>query len=152
MREEKNAALLRQVLDRLKTLEGVRNDVDLAEPLGTNKRNVSAWKERGSLPWDRLLAYCLRRQVSLEWLINGRGASQVTALVAEPGSVYRLETDQDVVYGIAADVYRALQQEGAAISPDKFAQVVRLLHRDMLQAGEEAVAYDKVREVVRLAG
>ena len=36
MREEKNAALLRQVLDRLKTLEGVRNDVDLAEPLATN--------------------------------------------------------------------------------------------------------------------
>ena len=152
MREEKNAALLRQVLDRLKTLEGVRNDADLAEPLATNKRNVSAWKERGTLPWERLHAYCLRRQISLEWLINGRGAAQVTTLVAEPGSVYRLETDQDVIYRIAADVYRALQQQGTAISADKFGQVVRLLHRDMLQNGGDAVAYDKVFEVVKLAG
>lgn len=152
MREEKNAALLRQVLDRLKALEAVRNDVDLAEPLGTNKRNVSAWKERGTLPWERLHAYCQRRQISLEWLINGRGAARVTALVAEPGSVYRLETDQDTVYRIAADVYRALQQQGTVISADKFAQVVRLLHRDLLHSGGDTVAYDKVLEVVRLAG
>jgi hypothetical protein len=152
MREEKNAALLRQVLDRLKALEGVRNDVDLAEPLATNKRNVSAWKERGTLPWERLHAYCRRRQISLEWLINGRGAAQVTALVAEPGSVYRLETDQDMVYRIAADVYRALQQQDTAISADKFTQVVRLLHRDLLHSGGDAVAYDRVVEVVKLAG
>ena len=72
--------------------------------------------------------------------------------MAEPGSVYRLETDQDVIYRIAADVYRALQQQGTAISADKFGQVVRLLHRDMLQNGGDAVAYDKVFEVVKLAG
>lgn len=152
MTEAKRGDQLRQVLDRLKTLEGVRADIDLAEPLATNRRNVSAWKERGSLPWDRLYDYCLRRQISLEWLLNGRGAVRVTELVAEPGVVYRLDTDQDVVYRIAADVYRAMRESGTEISPEKFAQVTRLLHRDMLHSHSDQVAYDKVLEVVKLAG
>ena len=152
MTEAKRGDQLRQVLDRLKTLEGVRADIDLAEPLATNRRNVSAWKERGSLPWDRLYDYCLRRQISLEWLLNGRGAVRVTELVAEPGGVYRLDTDQDVVYRIAADVYRAMRESGTELSPEKFAQVTRLLHRDMLHSHSDQVAYDKVLEVVKLAG
>lgn len=152
MAEANRSELLRQVLDRLKTLEGVRSDVDLAEPLATNRRNVSAWKERGTLPWDRLYDYCQRRQISLEWLLNGRGAREVNQLVAEPGAVYRLDTDQDAVYRIAADVYRALQQSGTTLNAEKFAQVVRLLHRDMLHTHSDAVAYDKILEVVKLAG
>lgn len=152
MAEGKRGDQLRQVLDRLKTLEGVRNDVDLAGPLVTNKRNVSAWKERGSLPWECLFDYCQRRQISLEWLINGRGAREATQLVSEPGAVYRLDTDQDVLYGIAADVYRALQQSHAEISPDKFSQVLRLLHRDMLHSRSEQVAYEKILEMVKLVG
>ena len=152
MAEGSRSDLLRQVLDRLKVLEGVRSDVDLAEPLATNRRNVSAWKERGTLPWDRLYDYCQRRQISLEWLLNGRGAREVTQLVAEPGAVYRLDTDQDAVYTIAADVHRALQQSGTSLSSDKFAQIVRLLHRDMLHTHSDSVAYDKIVEVVKLAG
>lgn len=152
MAEGKRSDQLRQVLDRLKTLEGVRNDVDLAGPLATNRRNVSAWKERGALPWDRLYDYCQRKQISLEWLINGRGAIAVTQLVAEPGAVYRLDTDQDVLYRIAGDVYRALQQSNTQLSPEKFTQVMRLLHRDMLHTRSEQVAYEKVLEVVKLAG
>lgn len=152
MAEATRSDQLREVLDRLKALEGVRSDVDLAGPLATNRRNVSAWKERGTLPWDRLYDYCRRRQVSLEWLLNGRGATHVTQLVAEPGAVYRLDTDQDAVYRIAADVYRALQQTNASLNPEKFAQVVRLLHRDMLHSRSDQVAYDKIVEVVKVAG
>lgn len=152
MTEETRSNVLRQVLNRLKSLEGLRNDVELAEPLATNRRNISAWKERGTLPWDRLHDYCQRRQVSLEWLINGQGASHVTQLVAEPGAVYRLDTDQDLLYTIAADIYRALRQSNTELSPEKFAQIMRLLHRDMLDSRREQVAYDKILDVVKLAG
>lgn len=152
MAEGKRSGQLRQVLDRLKVLEGVRNDVDLAGPLATNKRNVSAWKERGTLPWERLHDYCQRRQISLEWLINGRGAREVTQLIAEPGAVYRLDTDQDVLYQIAADVYRALQQADTQLTPEKFSRVMRLLHRDMLHNHSQQVAYEKILEMVKLAG
>ncbi len=152
MAEDTRSDLLRQVLDRLKSLEGLRSDVELAEPLATNRRNIAAWKERGTLPWDRLYDYCQRRQISLEWLLNGRGASHVTQLVAEPGAVYKLDTDQDVLYRIAADIYRALRQSDTELSPEKFAQVMRLLHRDMLDSRGQQIAYEKILEVVKLAG
>jgi len=152
MAEDTRSDLLRQVLDRLKSLEGLRSDVELAEPLATNRRNIAAWKERGTLPWDRLYDYCQRQQVSLEWLLNGRGASHVTQLVAEPGAVYKLDTDQDVLYRIAADIYRALRQSDTELSPEKFAQVMRLLHRDMLDSRSQQIAYEKILEVVKLAG
>lgn len=152
MAEDTRSDLLRQVLDRLKSLEGLRSDVELAEPLATNRRNIAAWKERGTLPWDRLYDYCQRQQVSLEWLLNGRGASRVTQLVAEPGAVYKLDTDQDVLYRIAADIYRALRQSDTELSPEKFAQVMRLLHRDMLDSRGQQIAYEKILEVVKLAG
>jgi hypothetical protein len=152
MAEDIRSDLLRQVLDRLKSLEGLRSDVELAEPLATNRRNIAAWKERGTLPWDRLFDYCQRRQISLEWLLNGRGASHVTQLVAEPGAVYKLDTDQDVLYRIAADIYRALRQSDTDLSPEKFAQVMRLLHRDMLHSHSQQIAYEKILEVVKLAG
>ncbi len=152
MTDESRGALLRQVLDRIKSVEGVPNDVDLAEPLATNRRNIAAWKERGSLPWERLYDYCQRRRISLEWLLNGQGASQLTHLVAEPGAVYKLETDQDTLYQIAADIHRALHQTGTDISAEKFAQIMRLLHRDMLDNRREQIAYEKILEVVKLAG
>jgi len=152
MAEDTRSDLLRQVMDRLKSLEGLRSDVELAEPLATNRRNIAAWKERGTLPWDRLYDYCQRRQISLEWLLNGRGASHVTQLVAEPGAVYKLDTDQDVLYRIAADIYRALRQSDTELSPEKFAQVMRLLHRDMLDSRGQQIAYEKILEVVKLAG
>jgi hypothetical protein len=152
MAEDIRSDLLRKVLDRLKSLEGLRSDVELAEPLATNRRNIAAWKERGTLPWDRLYDYCQRQQVSLEWLLNGRGASHVTQLVAEPGAVYKLDTDQDVLYQIAADIYRALRQSDTELSPEKFAQVMRLLHRDMLGSRSQQIAYEKILEVVKLAG
>jgi Bacteriophage CI repressor helix-turn-helix domain len=152
MAEDTRSDLLRQVLDRLKSLEGLRSDVELAEPLATNRRNIAAWKERGTLPWDRLYDYCQRRQISLEWLLNGRGASHVTQLVAEPGAVYKVDTHQDVLYRIASDIYRALRQSDTELSPEKFAQVMRLLHRDMLDSRSQQIAYEKILEVVKLAG
>ena len=152
MSERNRGQQLREILDRLKALEGVRSDVELAEPLITNRRNIAAWKERGSLPWERLDDYCSRKHISLEWLLNGRGPTRLARLVAEPGAVYQVATHQDVLYRLAGDVYRAVGETGLAISPEKFAGIMHLLHRDMLDAGVDEVSYEKVLKVVRLAG
>lgn len=143
--------VLRSILDRLKEVEGVNNDVDLADPLMTNKRNISAWKERGSIPWEKLLTYCQRHQVSLEWLINGRGPASVSDMAAEPGAIYRIETNQDAVYFLSSNVYRALLESDREIQPEKFAYIVRLLHRDMLDSNADEVPYEKVLGVMKLA-
>ncbi len=144
--------LLRQIFNRMKDLEGVNNDVDLAAPLKTNKRNISAWKERGTIPWEILAAYCSEQQVSLEWLINAQGPRFVAEMVAEPGAIYKTATNQDVLYTLSGNIYRALQDTGRILTPEKFTLAVRLLHRDMIERRATDVPYEKVLEVVKLAG
>ncbi len=148
----KEKATLRDILDRLKEIEHIKNDVDLATPLNTNKRNISAWKERDSIPWGKLIDYCHSKHISLEWLINGIGPITVSKImVAEPGALYRVETDQDGVYSLASNVYKALLKLGREISPKKFEEIVRLLHRDMLDSGATDISFEKVMDVVKLA-
>lgn len=149
VRERK--VLLRDILDRLKQVEQVSSDVDLADPLMTSRRNISAWKERQSVPWEKLVAYCHRQQISLEWLINGRGPIFISDMAAEPGAIYRVETNQDAIYLLSSNIYRALQESEREIAPEKFADVVRLLHRDMLERKADEVPYEKVLRVVKLA-
>jgi hypothetical protein len=146
---EKNY-LLREIINRLKELEGVSGDLDLAIPLKVTKRNVSSYKERGTIPWEVLLEYGRRRKVSMEWLLNGRGPIDNEILaVAEPGVVYKVETNQDAVYDIAAQVYTELLAEGKQPGADKFRQLVKLLHRSMLETGQIPTA-DKIKEIIIL--
>ena len=149
----KEKEMLNQVLQRLKEIEQVKNDSDLALPLVTNKRNIAAWKERGALPpQSTLLAYCEKKKISLEWLLYGRGPIYISGLIAESGAIYRVETDQDAVYTLASDVYRALIELEQVITTEKFAEVVRLLHRDMLESRSQSLAYEKILGMVKLVG
>lgn len=147
----KEKEMLNGVLQRLKQIEQVSNDSDLALPLATNKRNITAWKERSALPPQAtLLAYCEKNKISLEWLLYARGPVNTSGLVAESGAIYRVETDQDAVYQLSGDVYRALQETDKKIKPEKFAEVLRLLHRDMLEAEADTIAYEKILAMVKL--
>ena len=113
---------------------------------------IGKWKMRGTVPYAQLVEYSKKSGQSLDWLLLGRGSPYRQQLsVKEPGTIYHGATDQDIVYTIAADVHRAIGEAKVDLSPEKVATVVRLLHRDMLRAGEDSVPYEKVLEFVRLA-
>ena len=119
-----------------------------------DRRNLANRKKEGVVPWNRLVEYSRTRGVSLEFLVNGTGPvrrEEVELGAAEPGALYHVATDQDAVYQIAAAVYRAVHELGATVPPEKFAQIVRLLHRNMLERHETGVTYAQVLETVRLA-
>lgn len=143
-------SLLRTILNRLKELEGVRHDTDLATPLGVSKEIVSQWKTRETIPWDRLIQYTRMEQVSFEWLINGHGPPRRRDLVAEPGAIYRVDTNHDALYRLAGDIYKAADEASARLTGEKFAQLMRLAHRETIDRGEP-VPYAKIVELVKLA-
>lgn len=152
-RMSKEKEMLNKVLRRLKEIEHVKNDSDLALPLATNKRNIAAWKERGALPpQSTLLAYCEKKKISLEWLLYGRGPIHISGLIAESGAIYRVETDQDAVYTLASNVYKALLETEKVIPPEKFTEIVRLLHRDLLESKVKTLPNEKILGMVKLAG
>ena len=140
-----------KILARIKEVEGTEKDKDVAKALGLDQRDLSSRKVSGAVPYKRIVEYSRSHHVSLEYLLNGRGPLRSTDMVQDPGSIYRVGTDVDVLYQIAAAVYQALLELGATIEPDKFARVVRLLHRNMIDSGNNTIAYPHVREVVKLA-
>lgn len=74
---DQNQALVRDIVDRMKSVVGVSKDVDLAEHLGGARSTLSVWKRRGSIPLDECIKLATDRCISLDWLILGRGEQQV---------------------------------------------------------------------------
>ncbi|KAF0193200.1 MAG: hypothetical protein FD165_303 [Gammaproteobacteria bacterium] len=145
--ETKNIAI--RAIDRIKQAEGLRYDADVADRLNVERKRLSQWKYRGTPPYEKLIDYSRKSGISLDWLLNDRGPMRTNDLVAEPGAIYRVTTDQDVVYKLAAEVFQAVVESGINLSPEHFRNIVRLLHRDMLNHRETSIPYDKVLETVK---
>lgn len=136
------------VIDRIKEAEGLRHDADVAVFLNVERKRLSQWKYRGTPPYEHLLSYSRASGVSLDWLLNSRGPMRSNDMVSETGGIYRVTTDQDIVYSLAAEVFRAVVDSGVKLSPELFRNIVHLLHRDMLNNQQLSVPYDKIRATV----
>jgi hypothetical protein len=100
------------VLARVASVAGVTRDIDVARILGVRKQALPTWRQRGTVPYDRLMVFAQERGVSLDYLLLGRRpegidtsvfAKVLTALMAE-NSEQRMLNARDFGY-FAALVY-----------------------------------------------
>lgn len=146
---KRGLSLVDDIFNRIKELEGVENDVDLAPLLLCGRLQPGQWRSRQIVPWARVVRYSREHERSLEYLVNGHGPAQridLTDAVAEPGAIYRVETDQDVVYKLAADIHACASE----LSDGKFLQALKLLHREYLDTGKYP-PQEKIAQLVRMA-
>lgn len=61
------------ILGRVAGLLGVRQDAEVAAALGVSPQTYSTWKARKTIPFARLCTLAQERNVSLDWLLLGRG-------------------------------------------------------------------------------
>lgn len=80
---EHNKAFVQAIIDRMKTVLGVLRDKEVADHFEGSRSNVSAWKSRGSIPFAECLAIAEKYNVSLDWLILGRGSMEPGSAPAE---------------------------------------------------------------------
>ena len=141
------------IIERIKMIEGVGKDKEVAELLGIDQRNLATAKSRGIIPYQKLVRYSNMSGASLDYLLHGRGPKKLERIVTvEDGTAYHICTDQDAVYEIAEKVYRATQTQDVKLPGGKFASTVRLLHRDLIDRGEDDITQERVNELVRVAG
>lgn len=146
-------SLVDDIFNRIKELEGISTDVDLAPILHSNRLQPGQWRSRKIVPWERIVEYARRRQLSLEYIVNGNGPPERTQLMAgtaEPGAIYRVQTDQDQVFELAERILTASQAMASPLPPAKFGQLLRLLHREWLDTGCPPPDA-KLRELIRFA-
>lgn len=60
----------------MKTVLGVQLDKELSEVLGGSRGFVSVIKNRGTIPYDECVKIALDKNISLDWLILGRGQKE----------------------------------------------------------------------------
>lgn len=64
-------------LDRVKSALGVTTDYELAKALGRATSSVHNWRRRGNIPLDECINVSNKTNVSLDWLILGKGNGYV---------------------------------------------------------------------------
>ena len=62
---------IKDVYMRIKQKLGVDRDDQIAEKLGITKQSVSGFKKRGTLPYEALIVYCEKHQISVEYILFG---------------------------------------------------------------------------------
>ena len=82
---EQNKPSVTAIIDRMKTVLGIQLDKELSEALGGSRGFVSVLKNRGTVPYDECVKLAIEKEVSLDWLILGRG--EMNQVVALPASV-----------------------------------------------------------------
>jgi len=142
---------LRAVLDRLKEVEGVRFDVELAEPLGVTRARLEQWKARGTFPWTEIQAYADGSGVSLEWLVHGRGPREVGLMLAEDAGDYHVhEIDTDLFMAVTNEVQAMLKEAGLPADDEKAAYLVAYVYNDLVKSGATAPDRKKIEGLMRL--
>lgn len=64
------------VLNRMKEIYEVDTDTALADALYTTRQNVSKWRSRNSIPYAEAVAASYMRNVSIDYILTGRGVRE----------------------------------------------------------------------------
>lgn len=73
---EQNKPSVTDIINRMKTVLGIQLDKELSEALGGSRGFISVLKNRGTIPYDECVNIALDRNISLDWLILGRGPKE----------------------------------------------------------------------------
>jgi SOS-response transcriptional repressor LexA len=79
-----------EVLSRLKDSLSVNTDYKLAKLLKISQSNISMWRKRNSIPYKLLTDLCNKRELNINWILNGEGHPEV------PGS-YNMPKEEGLI-------------------------------------------------------
>ena len=80
----KKCAALEDVLARIAAITGATSDSALAKELGVAKQTLSTWKSRGTIPYERTIQFADEREISLDYLLLGKGKGDFSGGEIDP--------------------------------------------------------------------
>lgn len=61
-----------EIVENLMVLKKLRSEAELARTLGLSSQAYNDRKMRGSVPVEKIIDFCERENISLDWLLLGR--------------------------------------------------------------------------------
>ena len=83
------------IFERIRGHLNAKSEADVARGLGVSPQALFTFKKKGKFPSDLLIKYCLKHQISVDWLLTGEGEMyrKVPAMIAEGLPPYGLSKD-----------------------------------------------------------
>ena len=66
-----------EVLDEIRRIKGLGSDAALGEVFGVRQSTVSSWRARNSLPYEEIIAFCVREDISTDNLLLHQGTVRI---------------------------------------------------------------------------
>jgi hypothetical protein len=82
-----------EIIDRIKGEFNCSSDGEVAKLLGISKFSLSNYKARGNIPYEALFTFCIKEDISLDWLFTGKGELKKEALPRGGGDTGKKKTD-----------------------------------------------------------
>lgn len=77
-----------EIIEKIKNIEDVSRDKEIATTLGVSKNVFSNWKRRNTIPYKILQEYCRSKNISLDSLL---GDGKIALMVKDPDVIYNKE-------------------------------------------------------------
>lgn len=68
------------IIDKLKRINGLQYDDEVAQLLGLKKSNFSDYKTRGVIPVKQIVAYCIKNDISIDSILIERPSTTPSLL------------------------------------------------------------------------
>lgn len=65
--------LIVNILEKLKKALELKNDSEAAKALEVDPRVLGTWKKRGTVPYEKIIKLCLRKNINLQWIFSDGG-------------------------------------------------------------------------------
>ncbi len=67
-----------EILDEIRRIKGLGSDAALGAIFGVRQTTVSSWRARNSLPYEEIIAFCIREGISTDSLLLVQGPMKVS--------------------------------------------------------------------------
>ena len=85
-----------EIIDEIRRIKGLESDAALGEIFGVRQTTVASWRSRNSLPYEDIIAFCVKEGVSTDKIFLKQGPVKITGLQKDSyghESAYSYEVD-----------------------------------------------------------
>lgn len=65
-----------EIVESIMKIKGFRSESKLAEFFGLHSQALNRYKKQNKMPFETIIEFCERENVSLDWLLLGRGSEK----------------------------------------------------------------------------
>lgn len=100
-----------KIFERFKNAINAKNDADVARALKVSTAAMSGFKKREKIPADRLIGFCLKNKISIDYILLGKTIQKSEPDANEKNNVFEIQATVKIFRAkTAEDAYHEIAE------------------------------------------